>query len=339
MPPAVTPQERIGVLLVNSGSPNSLTVAGVRSFLRSLLSDPRVIEASRAVWLPILETFVLTTRPQRIVRKYAQIWMPEGSPLHVISRELRSGVADELATRMLAPFSVEIAMLYSAPSVAEAMQRLQAAQAQKILVLPLFPQYCASTTGAVFDQVARVLNRWRTVPDLRFVQDYHNYPPYIDALRASVTEGWAASGRKSHLQISFHGIPESYVQAGDPYQARARTTARLLAQALELRDEEWSLSFQSRFGPATWLQPYTIEVMAQLPQRGVDAVTVVCPGFAADCLETLEEIAVENRAVFMASGGRSFQYVSALNSRTDHVRTLVDLIANHVQGWIDPMLL
>jgi ferrochelatase len=330
--------ERVGVLLVNSGSPNSLSTADIRSFLRGLLSDPRVIEASRAIWLPILEGIILTTRPRRIRYKYEKIWTPEGSPLHAISRNLKAAVSRELHARELAPFSVEIAMLYSKPSVQEALLRLRDAKAEKILVVPLFPQYCASTTGAVFDQVAHEMKRWRTVPELRFISDYHDDPGYIEALRASVAEQWSAQGKTSFLQISFHGIPERYVKAGDPYFVRSQRTARLLAEALKLRETEWGLSFQSRFGPAVWLQPYTSDVTAELPKRGIDSVTVVCPGFAVDCLETLEEIAVENRGFFTTAGGRTFEYVPALNASAAHAHVLADLISRHSQGWVDASL-
>jgi ferrochelatase len=335
---ATVEPERIGVLLVNSGSPNSLSTGDIRSFLRGLLSDPRVIEASRAFWLPILEGIILTTRPRRIRHKYQKIWTPQGSPLHVISRDLKAAVSRELHARELAPLSVEIAMLYSRPAVPEALRALREARAEKILVVPLFPQYCASTTGAVFDQVTREMKRWRAVPELRFIGDYHDDPGYIDALRASVAEHWNAHGRTAHLQISFHGIPERYVKAGDPYFARSQKTARLLAEALKLRDAEWGLSFQSRFGPTVWLQPYTSDVMAALPLRGVDSVSVVCPGFAVDCLETLEEIAVENSGFFTSAGGRQFQYVPALNASAAHANVLADLISRHSQGWIDASL-
>jgi protoporphyrin/coproporphyrin ferrochelatase len=326
------------VLLVNSGSPDSLSTADIRSFLRGLLSDPRVIEASRIVWLPILEGVILTTRPRKIRHKYEKIWTPEGSPLHVFSRDLKIAVSRELHARELAPFSVEIAMLYSKPAVRESLLRLREARAQKILIVPLFPQYCASTTGAVFDQVTREIKSWRSVPELRFISDYHDDPGYIEALRASVAEHWSTHGRTSRLQISFHGIPERYVNDGDPYSVKCRRTAHALAESLQLKESEWGLSFQSRFGPTVWLQPYTADVMAELPKQGIDSVTVVCPGFAADCLETLEEIDVENRGYFTAAGGRTFQYVPALNGSASHARVLADLIARHTRGWVDTTL-
>lgn len=326
----------IGVLLVNSGTPDALTTADVRSFLKGLLSDPRVIEAPPALWYPILHGIVLRTRPRKVARKYRKIWMPEGSPLLVLQRRLGTAVAQDLAARMLAPFAVEIAMLYSRPAVSEGLARLRDAGAQRILVVPLFPQYSAATTAAVYDQVAAELKRWRSVPELRFIKDYHDEPGYIDTLRASITEHWRLHGVPKHLLISFHGIPEKYVKAGDPYFTRAHKTARLLAQELALGEGEWSVSFQSRFGPATWLQPYTSDVVTELPKRGITDIGVVCPGFAIDCLETLEEIDMENRALFLESGGRSFQYVPALNARADHAKLLGDLIVRHSQGWFDP---
>ncbi len=238
-----------------------------------------------------------------------------------------------LAQRMLAPFSAELGMLYGEPAVPQALARLRESGAQRILVLPLFPQYCGATTGAVYDRVTAELSRWRWLPELRFVAEYHDQPEYIDALRASVLEHWQAHGRTRHLLISFHGIPERNFHRGDPYFCKCQKTARLLAEELMLRDGEWSVSFQSRFGPAGWLKPYTSEVLAQLPGRGVRDVTVICPGFAVDCLETLEEIAIENRDNFLRAGGQRFEYVPALNARPEHARFLATHIARHCQGW------
>jgi len=327
-------EETIGVLLVSSGSPDSLDVADVRDFLRRLLSDRRVIETPRALWWPILHGIVLRTRPRDVVRKYRKIWTAQGSPLVVHSRELQANVARELALHTLAPFHVEVAMLYSRPSVKESLARLSDTGVQKILVLPLFPQYCAATTAAVFDQVSAELSARRLLPELRFVSDYSTHPGYIEALAASVREHWHRQGRTSHLLMSFHGIPEQYATEGDPYCFRAHGTARRLATELSLRAGEWSVSFQSRFGPAEWLKPYTSDVIAGLPTRGMNEVTVICPGFALDCLETLEEIAVENRALFHAAGGSAFHYVPALNARADHTIFLRDLIVQHCQGWL-----
>jgi ferrochelatase len=326
-------EEAIGVLLVNSGSPDSLQISDVRRFLRGLLSDPRVIETPRALWLPILHGIILRTRPRSVAKKYRKIWTAEGSPLLVHSRQLQAKVVRELAARTIAPFQVEIAMLYSKPSVKESLARLREAGVKKILVVPLFPQYCGATTAAVFDQVSAELKSWRWLPELRLVFDYSTHARYIEALAASVRERWAQHGPTRHLVVSFHGIPREYAANGDPYYFKAYATARRLAAELSLNEGEWTVSFQSRFGPAEWLKPYTSDLMAELPKRGIDEVTVICPGFAIDCLETIEEIEVENRAYFEAAGGRRFQYVPALNASPDHAKLLGDLVEQHSQGW------
>ena len=325
--------ERIGILLVNSGTPQAPNAAAVRRFLRRFLSDPRVVELPRALWLPLLYGVVLPLRPARVARKYRLIWSAAGSPLRDLSERLHTELTAVLARRLLAPLTVELAMLYSPPSVREALDRLRTSGAQRILVLPLFPQYCGATTGAVYDQVNAELSRWRWLPELRFVAGYHDHPGYIEALRASISEHWEREGRTGHLLMSFHGIPERYFQRGDPYFCKCQKTARLLADELMLREAEWSVAFQSRFGRSGWLKPYTHEVLGNMPARGARSVTVVCPGFAVDCLETLEEIDIENRAAFMRSGGERFQYVPALNASAKHAECLADLIAEHCQGW------
>jgi protoporphyrin/coproporphyrin ferrochelatase len=325
--------ERIGVLLVNSGTPASLATRDVRRFLKGLLSDPRVVELPRALWLPILHALILPTRAYRSARKYARIWTSAGSPMTKISEELRAELTAALAQRMLAPFSLELGMLYSKPTVQSALLRLRDCGAQRILVVPLYPQYCGASTGAVYDQVSAELRRWRWLPELRFIAEYHDHPGYIEALRASVAQHWQTHGRTERLLISFHGIPERYFHRGDPYFCKCQKTARLLAEELMLRDEQWSVSFQSRFGADRWLSPYTADVLTELPKRGVTELTVICPGFAVDCLETLEEIVIENRERFLAAGGRNFLYVPALNARAEHTRALCDLIAQHCQGW------
>jgi len=327
--------ERIGVLLVNTGTPDSLELRDIRRYLARFLSDPRVIELPRWLWLPILHGFVLRTRPRSSQAKYRRVWTDDGSPLLSLSRALRTQLTGALAQRALAPFSVELGMLYSTPSVAEGLARLQQAGAQRVLVLPLFPQYCGASTGAVHDQVSRELSRWRWLPELRMVADYHDHPGYLGALRDSIQTHWQQQGRTGHLLMSFHGIPEAYFDKGDPYFLKCHRTARLLADELLLKEGEWSVSFQSRLGPSKWLQPYTFEEMTRLPARGVHDVTLVCPGFAIDCLETLEEIAIENRQRFLKAGGRKFSYVPALNSSEIHVRFLADLISQHAQGWVD----
>jgi ferrochelatase len=325
--------ERIGILLVNTGTPEAPEAREVRKFLARFLSDPRVVELPRPVWLPILHGLVLPFRPARSAERYRKIWSAYGSPLLELTGRLRSEIALTLAQRVLAPFTVEVGMLYSQPTVKSALERLRASGAQRILVVPMYPQYSGTTTGAVYDQVNAELRRWRWLPELRFIAEYHDQPGYIEALRASIVQHWEANGRTKHLLISFHGIPERSFHQGDPYFCKCQKTARLLADELMLRETEWTVSFQSRFGPAGWLRPYTSNVLADLPTRGVRDVTVVCPGFPVDCLETLEEIDIESRAAFLRAGGQTFQYVPALNARSEHARFLADLVARHCQGW------
>ena len=329
--------ERIGVLLVNSGTPVAARTRAVRAFLARFLADPRVVQLPRALWLPLLYGLILPWRPRRMAHKYRRIWSAAGSPLRELSERLRAELANALSQRMLAPLSVELGMLYSPPELGAALERLRAGGVQRLLVLPLFPQYCGATTGAVYDQLSAQLHRWPTLPDLHFIADYHDHPGYIEALRASVSDHWQAHGRTAQLLISFHGIPEAYSRQGDPYFMRCQATARLLADELLLREDEWSVSFQSRFGPKEWLKPYTHTVLTGMPARGVREVTLVCPGFAVDCLETLEEIDIENRAAFMRAGGERFEYVPALNARAGHAQCLAELIAQHCQGWTDTL--
>ncbi len=325
--------ERIGVLLVNSGSPDSASTQDVRRFLGRLLGDPRVVELPRVLWLPILHGIILRTRPFRSARKYRRIWSERGSPLLAHSEDLRERVAARVGESVLAPTAIEIGMLYSRPGVSEALARLRDAGAQRILVVPLFPQYCSVSTGAVHDQVTDELSRWRWLPELRFISEYHEHPGYIDALRESVATHWAEHGPTRHLLMSFHGIPDKYFRKGDPYYCKCQKTARLLADELNLEEGSWSISFQSRYGPGNWLRPYTDEVLEALPTRGIRSVTVVCPGFSVDCLETLEEIDIENRERFLKAGGTEFQYVPALNAQPSHASVLSDLIVRNLLGW------
>ncbi|MCS6946596.1 MAG: ferrochelatase [Steroidobacteraceae bacterium] len=325
--------ERIGVLLVNSGTPDSPEIRDVRHFLRRLLGDPRVVELPRWIWLPVLHGIVLTTRPWRSARKYRRIWTDRGSPLMVASMQLRARLAVALGRRVLAPLSIELAMLYARPSVAQGLAALRDAGAQRVLVIPLFPQYCAVTSGAVFDQVTAELQRWRWLPELRFVREYHDDPAYIRALAESVRVHWAREGRSEHLLLSFHGIPQRYVREGDPYYCKCQKTARLLAEELNLRDADWSLSFHARFGPGRWLQPYTDTALRTLARQGCGNVAVLCPGFAVDCLETLEDIAITNRDIFFAAGGLRFSYIPALNAAPAHAELLAHLAVRHTGGW------
>jgi len=331
---SVAAPERIGILLINSGTPAAPDARAVRAFLARFLADRRVVELPRLLWLPLLYGVILPWRPRKVARKYRQIWSASGSPLRDLTERLRAELAGVLAQRVLAPLAVEAGMLYSEPELAAALERLRSAGVGRILVLPLFPQYCGATSGAAYDAVSERLRGWRHLPQVHFVSDYHEHPGYLEALRASVSAHWQEHGRTGHLLMSFHGIPERSVHDGDPYFRQCHATARLLADELLLREGEWSVSFQSRFGPAAWLKPDTRAVLTAMPARGVREVTVVCPGFAVDCLETLEEVNIENRAAFLGAGGARFEYVPALNARVEHARALADLIAEHCQGWM-----
>ena len=322
----------LGILTVNTGTPDAPRTREVRRFLSRFLADPRVVELPRLFWLPLLRGLILPLRSPRSARNYRRVWMDAGSPLAVYSQRLRQVLELELEARLPGAVAIESAFLYSDPLLPAALQKLRAAGARRIVVLPLFPQASGTTTGPVYDQVAAVLRDWRALPDLHLIADYHDDPGFITALANSVREHWQQHGRTAHLLMSFHGIPQRCVDRGDAYETQCRTTAGRLAAALELGTTEWSLSFQSRFGKARWLTPATDRTLAKLPGRGVRTLTVICPGFAVDCLETLEEIAIGGRAIYLHAGGTQFQYVSALNDRGDHAQALTRLILANAGG-------
>lgn len=316
----------LGVLLVNTGTPEAPQAGEVRRFLGRFLSDPRVVELPRFLWRPLLHGLVLPLRASRSARKYRRIWMDDGSPLAVFSQRLCHALELELEAQLPGAVTIESAFLYSEPLLDAALLRLRAAGAQRIVVLPLFPQGSGTTTGAVFDHVGASLRAWRALPELHLIGNYHDDAGYIGALANSVREHWQKHGRTAQLLMSFHGIPQRCVQRGDAYQQQCEQTASRLAAALELNSSEWSRSFQSRFGQARWLEPATERMLAELPARGVRSLTVICPGFALDCLETLEEIALVGREIYLHAGGTQFQYVPALNDRGDHARALAQRI-------------
>ena len=316
----------LGVLTVNTGTPEAPRAREVRRFLSRFLSDRRVVDLPPLLWRPLLHAVILPLRSPRSARNYRRIWMDDGSPLAVFSQRLRHALELELEAQLPGAVAIASAFLYSAPQVDAALQKLRAAGARRIVVLPLFPQASGTTTGAAFDQVGAALHDWRALPDLHLISDYHDDAGYIGALANSVREHWQRHGRTAQLLMSFHGIPQRCVQRGDAYESQCRRTAILLAAALELTAAEWSLSFQSRFGKARWLGPATDRVLAELPGRGLRTLTVICPGFAVDCLETLEEIALGGREIYLHAGGEQFQYVPALNDRGDHARAIAQRV-------------
>ena len=325
--------EKLGVLVTNLGTPDAPETAALRRYLKEFLWDRRVVEVPRPLWWLILNGVILRIRPRRSAAAYRTVWTEEGSPLLAFARRQADGISESLEAQLSGPVEVVLGMRYGNPSIPAALEQLHAQNVRRLLVLPLYPQNSASTTGSTFDAVAAALMRWRWVPELRFVARYYDEPGYIDALAASIREHWEANGRGEHLVMSFHGVPRRYLEAGDPYHCQCLKTARLLAARLELEEGSWSATFQSRFGREEWLKPYTDESIRALGRRGVKRIDVVCPGFSADCLETLEEIAEQNAEFFHQAGGETLSYIPCLNDRADHLDFLSALVLRHLQGW------
>ena len=321
-------------MICNLGSPDAPTPAAVRRFLKQMLWDPRIVEMPRLPWWLILHGIILRTRPRRVAPRYAKSWTEDGSPLLQTSRQQVEALESELARRLGEPPVIALGMRYGHPSIPEALETLRDKNCRHILVFPLFPQYSCTTTASAFDAVAQTLQGWRWVPELRWINHYYDEGAYIDALAASIGDVWEHDGQPQRLLFSFHGTPLRYSQAGDPYRGQCEETARLVAAALELDADRWAVAFQSRFGGEPWLQPYTDELLLEWARDGVKQVDVVCPGFAADCLETLEEIVVENKDRFMQAGGDKFRYIMALNDRPEHIAALATITERHLRGWI-----
>ncbi|WP_038250263.1 ferrochelatase [Ghiorsea bivora] len=324
-------EKKVGVLLVNLGTPDAPTPAALRSYLKQFLGDPRVVEANRLIWWFALNVIILNIRPKKSAHAYQTVWTDEGSPLMVISEQQQKALQAKFTGDEVV---IELAMTYGNPAIAQGLNNLREQGCNRLLILPLYPQYSGSTTAAVTDQVFDVLGSWRRVPDVRVLSAYHDEPAYIDALAHSVREHWGKHGKAEKLMMSFHGIPKRYVNNGDPYQLHCEKTSKLLADALALKDDEWMLTFQSIFGREEWLQPYTASQLKTWGAVGIKDVDVICPGFAADCLETLEEITVENKGYFIEAGGKDLRYIAALNDRDDHITALEGLIKRECVGWL-----
>ena len=332
-PPApARPASSTAILLCNLGTPDAPTAPAVRRYLAQFLSDPRVVEIPRALWWLILNGIILRVRPAKSAAKYATVWMPEGSPLKVWTQRqarLLAGYLGERGHRV----PVAFAMRYGTPAIGRELDALKAAGATRILVLPMYPQYCAATTASVNDAIYQWALKVRALPELRFVNRYHDDPAYIAALAKRVSDHWMSHGRPDKLVMSFHGMPRRTRDLGDPYYGECLETGRLLAQRLDLKDGQWVVTFQSRFGKAEWLQPYTEPTLVGLAKQGIKRVDVMCPGFTADCLETLEEIAQEARDAFLEAGGAEFNYIPCLNDQHEWIAALSALAIRHMQGW------
>ncbi len=325
--------DKIGVLITNLGTPQAPTKKALKPYLKEFLSDPRVVEVPRLIWWCVLNLIILNIRPRRSAKAYATVWSEEGSPLLVHTK----AQADALEARCKAEYGddviVDYAMRYGQPAVGRVIDDMLAKGVRKLVVLPLYPQYCASTTGSTFDALAHDFVGRRWLPELRFINQYHDDERYIDAIAQSIKAYWQEHGQADKLILSYHGIPKRYLLNGDPYHCECYKTSRLVAEKLGLDKDQYMTTFQSRFGREEWLNPYTDETMKALPQQGVKSVQVVCPGFSADCLETIEEIGEENCEYFMEAGGEKFGYIPALNSSTQHIDALFGIIQDNLYGW------
>tara|TARA_R100000656_G_scaffold124843_1_gene104053 strand:+ start:618 stop:1658 length:1041 start_codon:yes stop_codon:yes gene_type:complete len=320
------PAAKVGVLLTNLGTPDAPNASALRRYLREFLSDPRVIEIPRLAWMFILHGIILRVRPKKSAKLYQSVWTSEGSPLLVISKQQQQAIQAQLGDG----FSVKLGMRYGNPSIASALRELQSEGVRKIIVLPLYPQYAAPTTGSSFDAVAKELSIWRWVPELHFINNYCDQPLYIDALANSVREHIEKNGKPQKILFSYHGMPKRNLDLGDPYYCLCIKTTRLVAEKLGLNKDDYMACFQSRFGYAEWLKPYTDETLKSLPAEGIKNIAILSPAFSADCLETLEELAVENRHTFIEAGGEKYDYIPALNDRADHIEALVQLVKSKV---------
>ncbi len=322
-----------GVLVTNLGTPDAPTPAALRKYLAEFLSDSRVIEVPKLIWWFVLHGVILRTRPKRSAEAYEKVWTEDGSPLLSICKKQAVSIQQELDNRFSGPVKVELAMRYGNPSIKSGLEKLRDANANRVLIFPLYPQYSASTTASTLDAVSDVLKTWRLIPEIRMINHYHDNPDYINALANSISKYWETNSKPDKLLFSFHGLPKDYLLKGDPYHCECYKTARSVAEKLELNDDEWQLTFQSRFGPKEWLQPYTDITLKELGAKGTKHVQIICPGFSADCLETLEEIDIQNRTFFLEAGGEKFSYIPALNNDDEHIQALSNIIMLHSQGW------
>lgn len=324
---------RIGILVTNLGTPDAPTPAAVRRYLAEFLSDRRVVDLPPFLWQLILRGIILRVRPRRSAALYRRIWTKEGSPLLAISRRQAQALQDLLKEKFPAGALIVLGMRYGRPAIREALEVLRKHGVGRLLILPLYPQYSATTTASTFDAVAAVLKTWRVLPELRFIRDYHDQPQYVDALAATIHDAWKSQSPAERLLFSFHGLPERYARAGDPYRTQCETTARLVADRLQWPADRWAIAFQSRIGREPWLRPYTDQLLREWGKTGIGTVEVICPGFAADCLETLEEIAETDRDIFLSAGGKAFRYLPALNDRPDHIAALADRVLSATHDW------
>jgi ferrochelatase len=326
--------DKVGVLVTNLGTPDAPKKAELKRYLKEFLSDPRVVEVPRLIWWMILNLVILNIRPKRSAKAYETVWTERGSPLMFHTQDQANALRLKLQEQYGENVVVDFAMRYGSPSVDSVVDNMLQQGVRKLVVLPLYPQYCASTTGSTFDAIAQSFSKRRWIPELRFITHYHDNPDYIKAVAAKIQAHWDEHGRADKLIFSYHGIPKRYLLNGDPYHCECHKTSRLIAEALGLNEKQHFTSFQSRFGREEWLKPYTDHSLKAFPEQGVKSVQIVCPGFAADCLETIEEIGEENRDYFLEAGGERYEYIAALNADEAHIQVLNKLVNTHLQGWV-----
>jgi len=325
----------VGILLVNLGTPDNTKTSSVRRYLRQFLSDPRVIEVPKVIWWFVLNLFILPFRPSKSAEAYKEIWTKEGSPLLLYSEEITKKIQKSFNGRELKnDFHVELAMSYGKPSIENSLNKLRKKNVRRILLLPMYPQYSSTTTGSVFENVTKVLSKQRWIPEFRHINQYHDNKAYIETISKSIKEFWKSNGTPDRLLFSFHGLPKKMLLEGDPYHCQCYKTARLVSEKLELSEDDWFVSFQSRLGPTKWLEPYTDETLKSWGEKKSGVVDVICPGFSVDCLETLEEIAMENAEYYEEAGGKKLRYIPALNSQQKHISFLINLIEKNISDWI-----
>ena len=325
-------KEKIGILITNIGTPDKPNKEALKTYLKEFLSDPRVIEIPKLIWQAILRLIILNLRPQKSAKLYKSIWKKEGGPLLVMLEKQRRGIKKVLQNK-LKNIKIEIGMRYGNPSIKLGLERLKSKSCRKILVLPLYPQYCAATTGSTFDKVTEILRKWRWIPEIRFVNNYFEESMYIECLVKSIKESWKKFGKTQKLIFSYHGVPKKYLLKGDPYYCFCQKTTRLVAERMKLKKKDYITTFQSKFGPGEWLQPYTDKTLEELPKKGIKKIHILSPGFSSDCLETLEELEVQNKENFLSSGGERYNYIKCLNDDPQHLKMLGFLILNHIKGW------
>ena len=325
-------KEKIGVLITNLGTPDAPNKKKLKVYLNQFLSDPRVIELPKILWQIILKLVILQIRPSKSAEAYKQIWTDKGSPLLDIANRQLNKIQSSFSSNN-ENLVFEVGMRYGNPSIPDALLKLQKKQVRRLLVLPMYPQYCAATTGSTFDEVTNVLQKWRWIPEMRFINQYFEEKNYIEALSNSIKSFWKKTSKPQKIIFSYHGIPKRYLTNGDPYHCFCLKTTRLVKEYMGLSDDEIMTTFQSRFGREEWLKPYTSETLKELPKKGIKNIHIISPGFSSDCLETLEELEEENKEYFMESGGENYHYIPCLNDHDDHIDVFVNLIKKHTQGW------